>query len=595
MPESGVAAIGEVVNARYEVLERLGEGTYFQAFKARDRVQNRMVSLKLLRRQWAEQPEASDRLAAEGSAVLDLVHPNIARVYETGRTDSSAFVATEYVKGLTLKERLKRTAPLPLAVGVDIALSIAEAIEFAHSRGITHGDLRAHNIHITGEGQVKVTDFGVSQILAPVGEEYSPPLRAIHYMAPEAAEGMPPTPASDIYAIGVILYEMLTGALPFEGETAISVALKLAKDTPPTPSKLNAGIPAALDNLILRCLQKDPSRRYRSIGALLKDLRTAQEALRFGRPLNLSGGDLRPMEPLEENVEDEIEEAPPVARAITALTRVFLIVLLVSATAVGVLAWNYIFKSNPDVRIPQLVGMDKAAAMQRAEELGLVPHPVEEWKEDTPSGQVYKMYPVAGKAVKPGADLTLWISKGPEKVRVPDVTQIQSQKAVDTLRELNLRLGDVTEEYNENLEKGVIISQDPPADQTVDPGTRVNLVKSLGPEPAPEPPPAPPETFTPEPTPPPVEPAPTPPPDGTATGPARRFQVQVDVPEGNEQQQIQIEVTDDTGSHIRYMGTHRPGESFTRIVSGSGDRVILRVFSDGQVLSEQVMDRTGGG
>ncbi|MBW3622921.1 MAG: protein kinase [Armatimonadetes bacterium] len=592
MPDSGVAAIGEIVNARYEVLERLGEGTYFQVFKARDRVQNRMVALKLLRRHWAEQPGMAERLETEGNGVIELVHPNIARIYESGRTDTSAFLATEYVKGMTLKERLKRTGPVPLAVAVDIAIALAEALEFAHSRGIIHGDLRSHNVLITAEGQVKVTDFGVSSMVHPSGEDYSPPLRSVHYMAPEVAEGLPATPSSDIYAVGVMLYEMLTGALPFEGDTALSVALKLSKEPPPVPSRLNAGIPAALDGLILRCLQKDPSRRYRSMGALLKDLRTAQEALRFGRPLKLSGAVAGPVEEIEE---EEIDDVPPIASAISTLNRVVFVIFVLGLLTVGLFAWMFLFKSNPDVRVPQLVGLSRAEALKKIEGMGLVQHLVEEWKEDTPPGQVYKQFPNPGTAVKSGADLTLWISKGEEKVRVPDVTQMRSQKAVDTLTELGLKVGDVKGEHSETMSEGRILSQDPPAGEMVAPGAKINLVKSLGPEPVVVEPPPPPvmeptPPVTAEPTPEPTPPTPEP---GATAGPTRRFEVQVDVPPGNETQQIQIEVTDDTGSFIQYAGSHKPGDSFRRIVTGSGDRVIVRVFSDGQVLSEQVMQRGG--
>jgi serine/threonine-protein kinase len=588
MADSPAATIGEIVNGRYEIMERLGEGSYFQVFKARDRVQNRMAALKLLRSDLARQSAVRERLVAEGSAAANLVHPNIARVYEASRTDNSAYLAAEFVRGMTLKDRLRRTAPLPVAVAVDIAIAIAEALEFAHNQGVTHCDLRSHNILITAEGQVKVTDFGVSQVIVPAETEGYPSLRAVHYMSPEVAEGSPPTPASDIYSLGVILYEMLTAILPYEGDTAIAVALKLAKDNAVAPSRINTAIPSAMDGIVLKCLQKDPARRYRNVSALLKDLRAAQDALRFGRPLNFTPGDFR-VPVVEEEVEEE--EVPRSISTLSTLNRVLFAIVVLGLGTVAILAWTLLFKSNPDIRVPQVKGLDQAAALKRIEELGLVPRVQEEWSDNVDAGKVFKTFPPAGKAIKAGSDLNVWVSKGPEKVQVPDVTQNKTDDALRALRDAGLALGHMTQEYNELADKGIITSQDPEAGKTVTPGTKVNLVKSMGPEPTVETAP-PPEPVTP-----PIDETVPANPDTTSdttepapTGPQRQFQVHVDVPQGNDPQLIQIEVTDDTGAHIRYVGQHHPGESFDRIVKGTGDSIVLRVYADGQVIFE---DRRG--
>ncbi len=608
MADSGAAAIGEIINGRYEILDRLGGGAYFEVFRARDRTQNRLVAVKILRTDLRDLRQLRDRLCADAPAALELIHPNISRVYEVGRTRESAYLVTEYIRGVTLKERLSRAAPLTVAVAVDIGIAVAEALDFAHARGITHGDVRSHHIHISDEGQVKVTDFGLNAILSASHAGGAPPLHITPYMAPEAVEGLPPTPASDLYSLGIVLFEMLTGALPFDGETAFAIALKVARDNAILPSRINAGVPTALDGVTLKCLQKDPSRRYRSAKALLNDLQQAQDALRFGRPLNWTpsekpdrarrGESLGRRAPAPADV--EIEEAPAAALTVmSTLNRVALALVGLGAFAVAFMIWNFFFRTVPDVRVPDVVGQSQTAALQRLKELGLVARVVEDSNKDTPQGEVFRTFPAAGKAVKTGADISVWVSKGPELVNVPDLTDMTTARAVDALREVGMKVGDVALEYNETVKKNHIVSQSPEPDKQELPGTHVNLVKSQGPQPV--------ETATPLPdTPPPpvVNPVPDastptdsapadiPAPD-TSTGVKRRFQVAVNVPPGRDPQQIQIEVTDDTGSNIRYVGDHHPGESFSRTVSGSGDRVILRVYSDGQLLGEQVKSRDG--
>jgi serine/threonine-protein kinase len=254
--------IGQVVNYRYEILEECGKGAFFNVYKARDKVLNRLVAVKILLPQYAANADFAERMIAEAQAVSGLNHPNIAKVFEADHQGDIYFIALEYVRGIELKDKIRRLAPFSPLQAVDLAIAIAEALDYAHHQAVTHGDVRPQNVIVTSDSQVKLTDFGVAAAVSLFPSvQTNNVLRSVHYMAPEVAEGKVPRPSSDIYSLGVALYEMVTGRPPFVGDDTVAVISQHVNTAPVAPTWHNAECPAALETLILRLLEKDATQR----------------------------------------------------------------------------------------------------------------------------------------------------------------------------------------------------------------------------------------------------------------------------------------------------------------------------------------------
>jgi serine/threonine-protein kinase len=286
-PRQGL--VNRVLADRYDVLEVIGEGPLLAAYRARDRALNRIVAVKAILPKYADRADVRERLRAGLGQVIALAHPNIVRAYDVG-TDASAgdllFLAEEYVRGIDLKERIRRAAPFQLAAAADTTVAVAEALEYAHARGVVHGDVRPQNVLIGPEGQVKLTGFGAADAQALVIGDDPPALkRIVPYIAPDAARAASPTASGDLYALGVLLYELLTGEIPFKGDNALQIALRHAQDPVPSPRAVNTGVPRALDGVVQKALGKRPDERYASAGDLLADLRAVRDALKYGRSL----------------------------------------------------------------------------------------------------------------------------------------------------------------------------------------------------------------------------------------------------------------------------------------------------------------------
>jgi serine/threonine protein kinase len=286
-----VALVGRVIAGRYEVLEVVGEGPLLIALRARDRALNRVVAVKaLLRGRIPAEGGAITQTLRDGwSEILSLNHPNITRALDVGADDDLAipvFVAEEYVRGIDLKERIRRAAPFQLAAATDCTIALAEALEFAHARGIAHGDVRPQNVLIGPEGQVKLSNFGVAEA-QNIALYQDPTLlrRVVAYIAPDAAATARPTISADLYALGIVLFEMLTGDVPFKGDNPLQIALKHAQEPAPSPRAINPAVPRALEGIVLKALEKRPEDRYLSAAGMLVDLREVRDALRYGKSL----------------------------------------------------------------------------------------------------------------------------------------------------------------------------------------------------------------------------------------------------------------------------------------------------------------------
>ncbi|MDO8588139.1 MAG: protein kinase [Armatimonadota bacterium] len=571
--------IGQVVNYRYEILEKCGDGNFFTVYKARDKVLNRLVAVKILLPHYAANRDFAERVIAEAQAASGLSHQNIAKVYEADHQDDTYFIALEYIRGLNLKDRVRRLAPFSPALAVDMAIAIAEALDSAHHQTITHGDLRPKNVIVSSDSQVKLTDFGMAAAVSLFPNiQTNCVLRSVHYMSPEVAEGKVARPASDIYSLGVILYEMLTGAVPFDGDTAIAVALRHAKDPPPPPRSLNAGVPKAVESIVLKALAKAPEARYRNVQEMLQDLRAVRQQL--DAPVSTRTQD----EPeMTEAIDLGVEHKDTPGFLSGALKIGF---VLFAAGLVGlVLMILYLFfglGSPAEVAIPLMLGKTQTEAETLAREAGVSLTPVgEEVNEEYPPGQIYLTVPEAGMRVKRGQTVKIWISRGSRFVRAPDVAEMTEDKARTEITDSGLIVGSSARAYSETVPLGSVVKQSPAPGTQLERGQPVKLTVSMGPEPKPE-------TVTGEIT----------PPDSTGAydpGEQREFKVTVKVPtDGNGPQTVRITVEDDIGESVAYEQEHEPGDVFDQVVTGSGQIVTIRTFVNDNLIRTYIFDKAKG-
>ncbi|MCC6730502.1 MAG: protein kinase [Chthonomonadales bacterium] len=596
--------IGQVVHLRYEVLERVGEGTLLQAYKARDKVMGRMVALKALQPAYARDPAVCAALRSVAGETAALTHPNIARVFEIAEEDGVPFLVTEFVRGINLKERIRRIAPFTLSVAVDFGIAIGEALQHAHGAGILHGDLRPHNVAVSPEGVVKVTDFGMLHAAAASPRAFQTAgARAVHYQAPELSEGRPPSPSADLYALGVILFEMLTGSLPFPGESPQAIAARHQRDPVPSPRSLNSGVPRSLEGIVMKALQKRPEDRYAAATDLLSDLRSVRDALRFGRSLSWTPFEAAPAAanaPAASAVHspsppksvppprpDPAPAAMPAARmsptaaadeSLSPWLKLALgtvLVILLGSAIVGLALWFATSSKPPAARFPKLVGMriEDARAVADKAHVKLVIR--RDYDEKADAGIIYRSDREEGVPVRPGHSILVWVSRGSRRVWVPDVTGMDKDAAVRKLEDAGLTLGLVNREYNDTVAFDQVIRQNPRAGKRVLRDTPANLALSDGPNLAETPAGPPPDAAFPDEA------------QGGGTGALpdasneepQTYTLTVKVKEdGRGQRQVRVEYDDAHGTNTPIDESHGEGDVITQQVEVFGPRITIRVY-----------------
>ena len=495
----------QVINTRYELIETEAhpEASPFVVAKARDVVEGRVVSLQIL--PIGRSGGASERAAVRAavSEAMRLSHPNIIHVYDQGEIASTGelYISSEFVRGITLQERIRRVAPFTLTVTADIAVAVAEALDAAHQAGVVHGDLRPRSVLLSPEGQIKVGDFSYARVVS----------------VETRGQGMP-TVGDDITAVGALLYEMLTGAPPRGGAV------------PPSPRTDKNGVPPALDGIVQKALYPDPAIRYPSAASLLLDLRAFRDALQKGRSLTWSPlVDKRAPRPsvaestiisprpveigvVADSAADKgrtgrqpraaltIEPAvdgPEEDRYVTVerersspLGKVLLVAFFLAAIGVAALVWygSQYFAIPNDVQVPPLIGktMDEAKQMAAQQHFALVEGGTDystKWPED----QIYLQDPPPGRTIKAGKEVSVYRSLGPRLLKIPRLVGETRDRATSDLQDVGLPEGTVTEEYSETIQKGVVLRQSPDADAMVARNTALNFVISKGRQP-PEPP-----------------------------------------------------------------------------------------------------------
>jgi serine/threonine-protein kinase len=469
---------GDIFDGRYRILGRIGGGGMANVYLAEDNTLGRRVAIKMLHRRFVEDAKFVERFRREAKAAAGLNHPNIVGVYDWGQVGAENYIVMEYVEGETLKELVRRRDRLSGGEAVAIALELLAAVGAAHNNGVIHRDIKSQNILIDRAGRVKVADFGIAQAGDPGMTEVGSILGTAQYLAPEQARGEAVDERSDLYSVGVVLYEMLTGRVPFKGDSAVTVALKHVNELPPEPAGLVPGLPYSLNQIVLKALAKDPNRRYGSAAEFAADLRAAQA----GGPLRAATFDaadertqiVAPMAiPGEQatRVMSVARGTAPVRGRNGAAAQqprrrrppvwVFLVILAVLAAlaAGGVLIYNAAFGSSKGV--PGVVGLSAQAANDKLTLAGYKVTPHRAFSDKAAGGIVYDQQPKAGTALRSGAIVDIWVSKGSTTVALKDLTGLSAAEVADYLTSNGL-IGDRRGGRSATVTQGQVYRQSPP-------------------------------------------------------------------------------------------------------------------------------------
>ena len=502
-----------VVHGRYGIQSTLGGGGMAKVYLAHDEVLGRDVAIKILRDQYAEDAEFAERFKREARSAASLSHPNIVAVYDRGvAEDGTSYIAMEHVPGGSLKERISQDGALDVDSAIGMALQITYALEAAHGRGVIHRDIKPHNVLLTSAGDAKVADFGIARAAAYTSiSQTSLVLGTASYMSPEQALGEPVDPRSDLYSLGVVLYEMLTGELPFTADNPVAVSMKHVNEPLRPPQEVNPEIPQDLDAIVTKLLSKKAEDRYAGATELAEDLRRVRDGL---PPLAIA-----PVEtgtrPTRVETRQTVPPPPPVPtrrRRRKSPARTLAVVLLLLAL-LGGLAWavsqntagnaNGGNGENSSVEVPAVEGLGREEARQELQNAGLDAEVRQRESSEEQNGAVLDQSPDAGRRVEENSSVAIEVGSGPPEpslASVPEVRDMSFADAEAALGQAGLVVGNVREIQRPDLAPGVVVEQGYDPGEEVQPGTAVNLGVSVEP-----PPPAVPDTPS-QATPPPAQP-----------------------------------------------------------------------------------------
>ena len=509
---------GIVLGNRYELLEKIGEGGMSEVFKARCNKLNRFVAVKILKQEFCNNPEIVEKFKGEATAIATLSDNNIVNILDVGTQDDINYIVMEYVKGKTLKDVIKQAGKLNYETGISVAIQIAKALDCAHRNKIIHRDVKPQNILVTEDGVMKVTDFGIAKSsTSSTITNTSTIMGSAHYLSPEQAKGSFIDCRTDLYSLGVVLYEMVTGTVPFQADSAVTIALKHIQEEVVPPKKLNSKIPDSLNKLILKAMEKEPSKRYQSAKEMIADLQKIKEnpnaqiddedgydehtiimpavteemaSQKQGEAKKASAAvddDYDYDDDYYDDEDDYDEDDKPKKKFGSKSLKKIVIgaacALVLVLLGVGVYSLAGSLGSSKEVEVPNLVGMSVDEAKAALEKLNLVlVEAGEEESEEYPEGQIIKMNPDSGTNVKEKSQIRVIVSSGADKLKMPDLLEYDLDKAEEILNSYGLKITNKSEAYSDNVAKGDIISQTPAKDTEITKDQEISVVISKGPK-----------------------------------------------------------------------------------------------------------------
>ena len=467
--------IGKLLGNRYRIVETIGEGGMALVYKAECSLLRRPVAVKVLRSQYANDHEFVDRFRREAQAAASLSHPNVVNIYDVGQEEGIDYIVMEYVAGENLKELIRKEAPFTVRRSLLIAGQICEALSHAHKHNIIHRDIKPHNILITPEGRVKVTDFGIARAVSASGlTQTGVVLGSVQYFSPEQAQGGVVGTQSDLYSLGCVFYEMLTGKVPFSGESQIAIALKHIQEEPMPAERIRHGIPSSVSRILSKALAKQLSVRYPTAHAMLRDIHAALGGETLA-DAPLENEDI-PTQTLQAVVPEKVSKRPMLKKWVYVSVA---ILVLLGLVGVGL---SLLIKPPPTYKVPNLRGLTINEAHAQLEEYKLrltVKHRV--YHQEIGVGRIISQEPMANREIRAGREIIVVVSLGSEMVKVPGLIGMSQLEAELALEAGRLQLGDVYKEPSNEIPKGLVARQKPEANTSIQKGAKIDLYISLGP------------------------------------------------------------------------------------------------------------------
>ncbi|MBW9151822.1 Stk1 family PASTA domain-containing Ser/Thr kinase [Clostridium estertheticum] len=499
--------IGTILGSRYELLEKIGEGGMAIVYKAKCQLLNRFVAVKILKEEFSNNIDFMEKFKKEALSVASLSSNNIVNIYDVGSERDINYIVMEYIKGKTLKEIIVENGSMNTELVLDYGMQISKALECAHKNNIIHRDIKPHNILVTEDGTVKVTDFGIAKAASSVTiTNTSTVMGSAHYFSPEQAKASFVDCRTDIYSFGIVLYEMVTGRVPYDAESPVSVALKHIREKVVPPKEINNKVPENLNKLILKAIEKEPIKRYQTAKEMYLDLQRIQNNSEYTIASNSMDNEYtRVMAPVNmadyEKEEDVVESPEPIVKNENknrnnnenknknkkkTIITTLIILLVVICSAVGFVYIKSIAKHNATVEakilVPKIIGLDKAAAEKLVTAKGLNFVVDKEVTSDEPKGAVTACFPDEGTEVKDSSEVRVYVSKGPEGFKMISVKGMDRPSAKASIEEKGLELNNVVEESSDTVASGIVISQNPNEGSLVQKADKVDLVISTGPK-----------------------------------------------------------------------------------------------------------------